>query len=63
MIKPSTFSDQPRGVLKLPQVNEKLDPGGREDIAIAYSCAFIEGLLKTPSRILGFGLRPTIRPS
>ncbi len=30
MLKPSTFSDQPRGVLKLPQVNDKLDPGGRK---------------------------------
>ncbi len=50
MLKPSTFTDQPRGVLKFPQVIDKLDPGGREVIGIAYSYAFIEGLLKTPSR-------------
>ncbi len=51
MLKPSTFTDQPRGVLKLPQVIGKLDPGGREDIGIAYSYAFIEGLLKTGKRL------------
>ncbi len=58
MLKPSTFTDQPRGVLKLPQINDTLDPGGREVIGIAYSYAFIENVFwkRRPGKRLDYAV-------